>query len=68
VNRNLEVELKQEADADEKGPYILQGGKKAVKEIRNTKATGDDDVLGDVLRMSGNDGLQLVIKLYQQYI
>jgi hypothetical protein len=41
----------------------LQGGKKAVKEIRNMKATGDDDVPGDVLRLSRNDGLQLVIKL-----
>jgi len=37
--------------------------KKAVKEIRNKEATGDDDVPGDVLRLSGNDGLQLVIKL-----
>jgi hypothetical protein len=41
----------------------LQGGKRAVKEIRNMKATGDDDVPGDVLRLAGNDGLQLVIKL-----
>ena len=27
------------------------------------KATGDDDVPGDLVRLSGNDGLQLVIKL-----
>ena len=27
------------------------------------KATGDDDVPGDVLRLSGSDGLQLMIQL-----
>ena len=46
----LEVEPEEEVDTDEKGPYILQSEvKKAIKEIRNKKATGDDDVPGDVL-------------------
>jgi hypothetical protein len=48
-------------DADEKGPYILQSEvEKAIKEMRNKKATGDDDVPGDVLKLLGEDGLKLM--------
>jgi len=42
----LEVEPKENVDTDEKGPYILQSEvEKSMKEMRNKKATGDDDVL-----------------------
>ena len=42
----LEVEPEEEVDTDEKDPYILQREvEKAIKEMRNKKATGDDDVL-----------------------
>jgi len=41
----LEVEPEEEADTDEKGPYILQSEvEKAIKKMRNKKATGDYDV------------------------
>jgi hypothetical protein len=47
----LEVEPEEEVDADEKGAYILQSKvEKAIKEMRIKKATGDDDVPGDVLK------------------
>jgi len=47
----LEVEPEEEVDADEKGPHILQSEvEKAIKEMRNRKVTGDDDILGDVLK------------------
>jgi len=47
----VEVEPEEEVDTDEKGPYILQSEVgKAIKEMRNRKATGDDDVPGDVLK------------------
>jgi len=32
---------------------------KAIKEIRNKKATGDDDVPGDVLKLLGESGLKI---------
>ena len=36
----------EEVDTGEKGPYVLQSElEKAIKEMRNRKATGDDDVL-----------------------
>jgi len=45
----LEVETEEEVDTDEKGPYILQSEvKKAIKEMRNKRATGDNYVPGDV--------------------
>ena len=48
----LEVEPEEEVDMDEKGPHILQSEvKKANKEMKNKKATGDDDVSGDVLKL-----------------
>jgi hypothetical protein len=51
-------------DADEKGPYILHSEvKKAIKEMRDKKATGDDDVLGDVLKLLGEDGLNIMMQL-----
>jgi len=60
----LEVEPEEEVDTDEKGPYILQSEEeKAVKEMRNRKATGDDDVPGDVLKLLGEGGLKILTKL-----
>ena len=54
----------EEVDTDEKGPYILQSEvEKAVKEMRNRKATGDDDVPGDVLKLLGQGGLKILTKL-----
>ena len=59
---NVEVEP-EEVDTDEKGPYILQSEmEKAIKEMRNRKATGDDDVPGDVLKLLGG-GLKILTKL-----
>jgi hypothetical protein len=60
----LEVEPEEEVDTDEKGPYILQSEvEKAIKEVRNKKATGDDDVPGDVLKLLGGGGLKIMMKL-----
>jgi hypothetical protein len=36
---------------------------KAVKEMGNKKATEDDDVPGDVLKLLGEDGLKIMTKL-----
>ena len=36
---------------------------KAIKEMRNRKATGDDDVPGDVLKLLGEGGLKVLTKL-----
>jgi hypothetical protein len=39
-------------DANEKGPFILHDEvEKAIKEMRDKKAKGDDDVLVDVLKV-----------------
>jgi hypothetical protein len=49
--KTIEVEPEKEVDADEKDSYILQSElEKAIKEMRNKKVTGDDDVPGDVLK------------------
>jgi hypothetical protein len=62
---NLEVETEEEVHADEKGPYILQSKvEKAIKEMRNKKATGDDDVHGDVLKLFVEGGLKIMKKLF----
>jgi hypothetical protein len=36
---------------------------KAIKEIRDKKSTGDNDVPGNVLKMLGEDGLSLMTQL-----
>ena len=60
----LEVELEEEIDTDEKGPYILQGKvEKAIKEVRNRKATGDDHVPGDVFKSLGEGAVKTLTKL-----
>jgi hypothetical protein len=60
----LEVEPEEEVVADEKRSYILQSEvEKAIKEMRNKKATGDDDVHGDVLKLFGEGGLKIMKKL-----
>jgi hypothetical protein len=64
ANRSEHLEVEIEVDQDEKGPYILQSEvEKAIKEIRGNKATGDDDVPGDVLKLLGEDGLRLMTQL-----
>jgi hypothetical protein len=46
-------------DVGKKGSYSLQSEvEKAVKEMRDKEATGDDDVPGDVLEMLGEDGVR----------
>jgi len=46
------LEPEEEVDTDEKGAHILQSEvEKVVKEMRDRKATGDDDVPGDVLKL-----------------
>ena len=60
----LEVEPEEEVDKDEKGPYILQSEvEKAIKEVRDRRATGDDDIPGDVLKLLGEGGLKILTKL-----
>ena len=60
----LEVEPEGKVDTGEKGPCILQSEvEKAIKEMRNMKATGDDDVPGDVLKLLGEGGLKILTKL-----
>ena len=60
----LEDEPEVEVDTDEKGPFILKSEvEKAVKEMRNSKATVDDDVPGDVLKLLGESGLKILTKL-----
>jgi len=36
---------------------------KAIKEMRNKKATGDDGIPGDVLKLVGEGGLKIMMKL-----
>jgi hypothetical protein len=62
---HLEVEeSEEEVDEHQKGPYILQSEvKQAIKEMRDKKATGDDNVPGDVLKLLGKDGLRLMTQL-----
>ena len=60
----LEVEPEEEVDTDEKGPHILQSEvEKAIKDLRNRKATGDDDIPGDVFKLLGEGGLKILTKL-----
>jgi hypothetical protein len=60
----LEVESEEVEDTDEKGRYILQSEvEKAVKEMRNRMATGDDDIPADVLKLLGEGGLKILTKL-----
>ena len=59
----LEVEPEEDVDTDDKGPHILQNEvKKAIKKVRNRKATGDD-IPGDVLKLLGEGGLKILTKL-----
>ena len=50
--------------ADEKGAYILRGEvKTAIKEMKDKKDTGDDDVAENVLRFLEEDGLKTKTQL-----
>jgi glycosylphosphatidylinositol transamidase (GPIT) subunit GPI8 len=58
---NVEPE---EVGEDYKGPHILSSEmEKAIKEMRDKKATGDDDVPVEALRLLGDGGLNLLTQL-----
>ena len=62
--QTLEVEPEEEEDTNEKGPHILQSEvEKAIKEMRNIKATEDNDIPGDVLKFLVEGGLKIMTKL-----
>jgi hypothetical protein len=55
------VEPEEEIDEDHKGPHILRSEvEKAIKEMRDKMAAGDDDVLVEDLKLLGDDGLNLL--------
>jgi hypothetical protein len=61
---NLNVEPEEEVDEDHKGPQILRSEvEKAIKEMRDKKATGDDDVPVDAPKLLGDDDLNLLTEL-----
>jgi hypothetical protein len=58
------VEPEEEVDEDHEGPHILCSEvEKAIKEMRDKKATGDDDVPVEALKLLGDDGLNLLAQL-----
>jgi hypothetical protein len=64
LSAHLDIEPEQEVDTDEKGPYILQTEvEEGIKETRNKKTAGDDDIPGDVLKLLGDGGLKIMTKL-----
>ena len=64
INAHYNCIINELYNTDEKGPYILQTeAKKAIKEMRNIKATGNDDVPGDVLKLLKESGLKMLTKL-----
>jgi hypothetical protein len=67
---NLEIELEEEVDENEKGPYILRSEKESgMKEMKGKKIKGCDDVPGDVLRLLGDGGhrimTQVINRIYE---
>ena len=50
--------------------FIFCEAQKAIKEMRDKKGTGDDDVPGDVLKLLGEDGhsieTQLINNIYER--
>jgi hypothetical protein len=60
-NLNVEPEV---VDEYHKGPHILHSEvEKAIEVMRDKKATGDDDVPVEALKLLGDDGLNLLTQL-----
>jgi hypothetical protein len=46
-------------DTDDKGPYMLHSeAKNVTKQLTDKKATGYDNVPGDILKLSGRNSLK----------
>jgi hypothetical protein len=68
-SRNLQIETEGKVDEDEKRPYILLCEvENAVKQVKDEKATGDDDdddyVRGHVLKAFGEDDIKILTELF----
>jgi len=65
----MQVKPEEEADADEKGPYIFQNEmEKSIKDMKDKKPTGDEDAPGDVLKLLGEEVLRLMTQLINNNI
>jgi len=66
---NLEVEPEEEVDADRKGSFVLQSEvEKAIKEMRDKKATENDDVPGDVPKRLGEHSIRIMTQRSTTYM
>jgi len=63
MDEKLEVETEEEIDADAINLLRSEVGR-AVKEMRDTKATRDNNVCGDRLKFLGEYSLQLMAQLF----
>ena len=61
---DIEIEDESEVDEDEKGPSILQCEvEKAIKDMKRGKATGDDNIPADILKILGDLGMKNLTKM-----
>ena len=68
----IPLEMENEVDKDDMGPSILKCEvMKAIEEMRKGKATGDDEIPVDVLKIMGDNGIQVLTKIlnriYESY-
>jgi hypothetical protein len=58
---DLEVGSEEEVDKDEKSPYVLNSEvEEAIKEMKEKKAIGDDDIPGRIFKLLEEDVLKIM--------
>ena len=65
-NRPQEIIIEEEKDVneDDKGPSILRSEvEKAIKDLGRGKATGDDNIPAEILKVLGNEGIKKLTEL-----
>ena len=65
-NRPQEIMIEEEKDVneDDKGPSILRSEvEKAIKDLGRGKATGDDNIPAEILKVLGNEGIKKLTEL-----
>jgi hypothetical protein len=63
-SQDIEIEAEDKMDEDEKGPTILKSEViKAIKDMRRKKATGDNNIPVDLLKVLGDSGLKIMTAL-----
>jgi hypothetical protein len=66
-SKDISIQVEKELNEDDKRPTILKSEVvKGIKDMQRKKATGDDNILVDLLKELGDSGFKIITELFNK--